>query len=115
MLTQIALGSMLVLGLTLWHEPSAAFSAGLGAMICVIPHTFLAARMMSGPTASPREILRAAWIGEIGKIALTVALFILAFVTFKPANPGWLFAGFILAQSGAWLALLLMQAKETTA
>jgi ATP synthase protein I len=68
----------------------------LGGLIGVVPNAFLAARVMS-PRAgsSARSLLRAGWLGEIGKLAMTALLFVAVFVTLKPLHPGFLFAGYI--------------------
>ena len=43
-------------------------------------------------------MLRAAWIGEIGKFALTVLLFGVIFATIRPPSVLALFSGFATAQ-----------------
>ena len=80
----------------------------VGGLICVLPNAFLALRMFAnGPDADPRSIVRAAYFGEVGKLALTALLFAAAFVAIKPLSAGYLFAGYILAQSVFWVALVI--------
>jgi ATP synthase protein I len=68
----------------------------LGGLIGVVPNAFLAARVMS-PRAgsSAQSLLRAGWLGEVGKLVITVLLFAAAFMTLQPLHPGFLFTGYI--------------------
>jgi ATP synthase protein I len=43
-------------------------------------------------------MLRAAWLGEIGKLALTALLFAVVFVSVRPLSAIAVFGGFIAAQ-----------------
>lgn len=92
--------------------PVSAYSALLGGLTAVIPNSFLALRL-----AVPRRdrgasaLLRAAYIGEVGKLALTVLMFGMVFALVQPLAAGALFAGFIVAQL-ATLAGLLMRDSE---
>jgi len=84
-------------------------SAGLmGGMTAVIPNAFLAARLL-GPSASKdaKALLRAAWVGEIGKLLLTVLLFAVIFLVIEPSSALAVFGGFIAAQSMVLGALLV--------
>ena len=60
---------------------------------------FLALRLAAS-TRDPgaRALMRAAYIGEIGKLALTVLFFSMVFTLVKPLAAGPLFVGFIAAQ-----------------
>jgi len=69
----------------------------LGVFVAVVPNAFLAARLL-GSRANAKAMLRAAWIGEIGKFALTVLLFGVIFATVRPASALAVFGGFITAQ-----------------
>jgi len=68
----------------------------LGGLIGVVPNAFLAARVMS-PRAgsSAQSLLRAGWLGEIGKLVIAVLLFAVVFTTLEPLHPGFVFAGYI--------------------
>ena len=68
----------------------------VGGLIGVVPNAFLAARVMS-PRAgsSAQSLLRAGWLGEIGKLVIAALLFVVAFGTLKPLHPGFLFTGYI--------------------
>lgn len=68
----------------------------LGGMIGVVPNAFLAARVMSPRAgASAKSLLRAGWLGEIGKIVIAALLFAVVFATLRPLHPGFLFTGYI--------------------
>lgn len=75
------------------------YSALLGGLTCVIPNAFLALRL-AVPRRDPgaRALVRAAYIGELGKLALTVLMFGIAFTLVRPLAAEALFAGFIAAQ-----------------
>jgi F0F1-type ATP synthase assembly protein I len=65
-------------------------------LIGVVPNACLAARVMS-PRAgsSAQSLLRAGWLGEIGKLVIAAILFVVAFKTLQPLHPGYLFTGYI--------------------
>lgn len=92
------------------------YSAFLGSLICVIPNAFLALRLVV-PRRDPgaQALVNAAWIGEIGKLALTVLLFSLVFTLVRPLNAAALFAGFIVSQLVTLSGLLMRseQVKDT--
>ena len=85
------LGLSVVLAALFWGMKGtvSAYSALLGGLTCVIPNAFLALRLVvprrdSGPGA----LLRAAYIGEIGKLALTVLMFTIVFTLVRPLAAG---------------------------
>jgi len=83
----------------IWLGPVAAVSALLGGAIAVVPNAFLAARLLApGAGRDARSMLRAAWIGEIGKLVLTALLFAVVFASVRPLAAGAVFGGFIAAQ-----------------
>jgi ATP synthase protein I len=90
----------------------AGYSALLGGLICVIPNAFLALRLVVPRRESGAgALLKAAYIGELGKLALTVIMFSAVF-TLVQALAAWpLFAGFIGVQL-VTLAGFLMRDKE---
>lgn len=75
------------------------YSALLGGLTAVIPNGFLAARLML-PRRDPGAgaLLRAAYLGELGKLTLTVLMFGAVFALVRPLAAGALFAGFVAAQ-----------------
>ncbi len=92
----------------------AGYSALLGSLACVVPNAFLALRLVV-PRRDPgaKALLRAAWIGEIGKLALTILIFSLVFVLVRPLNAAALFAGFIATQLVTFTGFLMRSDTET--
>jgi len=109
---QVLVGVALAAGLWAIYGNTAGFSALLGSLTCVIPNAFLALRLVV-PRRDPgaRALIGAAWVGEIGKLALTVLLFTLVFTLVRPLSAAALFAGFIVTQLVV-LSGLLMQSEQ---
>ena len=109
---QIGIG--VALAVVFWglQGPVAGYSALLGSLTCVIPNAFLALRLVL-PRRDPgaRALIRAAYIGELGKLALTVLMFSIVFALVRPIEAVPLFAGFIAAQL-ATIAGLVMRDKN---
>ncbi len=108
------IGTGAVLAVVFWglQGPVAGYSALLGSLTCVIPNAFLALRLVvprRDPGAS--ALIRAAYIGELGKLALTVLMFGIVFALVRPIEAVPLFAGFIAAQL-ATIAGLVMRDKN---
>ena len=91
----------------------AGYSALLGSLTCAVPSAFLALRLMA-PRRDPgaQALLRAAWIGEAGKLALTVLFFTLVFTQVRPLSAAALFAGFIVTQLVAFSGFLMRHGQE---
>ncbi len=91
----------------IWLGSDRAVPTLLGGLIGVVPNAFLAARVMS-PRAgrSAKSLLRAGWIGEVGKIAIAAILFAVVFATLKPQYPGFVILGYIAAILGLPVGLL---------
>jgi ATP synthase protein I len=92
----------------LWLGWVAAYSVLLGGLAAVAPNAFLAARLLS---ARPEALLRSAWLGEIGKMSLTVLLFVAIFGFVRPYSAPAVFAGFIAAELAVLGALLVGSAS----
>ena len=111
---QIGIG--VVLAAVLWGLLGhvAGYSALLGSLTCVIPNAYLALRLVA-PRRDPGAgaLVRAAYIGELGKLGLTVLMFSIVFVLVRPLSPAALFAGFIAAQFMTLVGLLLSNKRET--
>ena len=110
---QFVTGAVLAAGLWGVFGSVAGYSALLGSLICFIPNAFLALRLMV-PRRDPGApaLIRAAWIGEIGKLALTVLFFTLAFTLVRPLSAAALFAGFIASQLVAFSGFLMRGEQE---
>ncbi|WP_417339039.1 ATP synthase subunit I [Halomonas kashgarensis] len=96
-----------------------AQSAGLkavfmGALVAFLPHLFFVYRMgwlRNSPARGNRsvQLFRA----EAGKFGLTVALFVLVFVTAPPSNPALFFYAYVAVVLTHWLTPWLMPGKRT--
>ena len=96
LLTQAATAGGVAAIVWLWLGTERAIPTLVGGLIGVVPNAFLAARVMSPRAgASARSLLRAGWLGEIGKLMIAALLFVAAFKTLKPLHPGFLFTGYI--------------------
>lgn len=104
------LGLSVVIAALFWglNNAVAGYSALLGGLTCVIPNAFLALRLVV-PRRDPGagDLVRAAYVGELGKLALTVVMFIIAFTLVRPLAVGALFTGFIAAQLVTFLGFLV--------
>ena len=111
---QIGVGAVLAVALWALFGHVAGYSALLGSLACVIPNAFLALRLVA-PRRDPgaRALIRAAYIGELGKLGLTVLMFSIVFVLVRPLSAGALFAGFIAAQLVTLAGLLVRDPLET--
>jgi ATP synthase protein I len=103
-----------VLAATLWgvYGNTAGYSTLLGSLACVIPNAFFGLRLMA-PRRDANALLRAVWIGELIKLALTVLIFTLVFTQVRPLSPAALFAGFIVTQLVALSGLRMRHDTET--
>ena len=114
LVAQIGIGA--VLAAVLWglYGHVAGYSALLGSLTCVIPNAFLALRLVV-PRRDPGAgaLIRAAYIGELGKLALTVLMFSSVFVLVRPLSAAALFAGFIAAQLMTFAGFLVRDKNET--
>lgn len=95
----VQFGTGLTMAAAIWAglgKPQ-GFSALLGAMIAAVPNAFLALRL-AAPRRDPgaRALVRAAYIGELGKLALTVLLFSIVFVTVRPLAAAPLFTTYVV-------------------
>jgi ATP synthase protein I len=99
-----------------WMGETAGKSALLGGVAVVVPNGFLAARLLRpSRDESLRAIMHSAWLGEIGKLLLTVLLFAAIFGAVRPLAPLAFFSGFIAAQMVIFGALLVGGAQRTEA
>ena len=106
----------LVLAVVLWSVFGrvAAYSGFLGSLTCLLPNAFLALRLAVARTDNGAQALvNAAWIGEIGKLALTVLFFTLVFTLVRPLSAAALFAGFIATQLVVFSGLLMRDEQDT--
>jgi len=102
--SQLAITGLCAAGFGLALGLAAAGSALVGGGINTLANLYLARRLFGGDM-SPRAILRNLYLGEFAKIALTVALFVIAIMTleleFLP-----LFVTYAATLLAFWIALL---------
>jgi ATP synthase protein I len=108
LLAQAGMSSALAALLWITFGGVAAASTLLGGAAAVVPNAFLAARVLKpNRDVSAGAMMRAAWLGEIGKVLLTVVAFGVIFGFVRPISPPAVFAGFIAAQLVVFGALLV--------
>ena len=114
LMLQTGVGAILTVVLWGIYGPVAGYSALLGSLTCAIPNAFLALRL-AAPRRDPgaKKLVQAAYIGELGKLAITVAMFASVFTLVRPLSVAALFAGFISAQLMTLAGLLLRQDQTT--
>ncbi len=111
---QIGLGAALAAALWGYLGEVAGYSALLGCLASVLPNSFLALRLaVSRRDPGAKSLVRAAYIGEIGKLALTVLLFSIVFVVVRPLAAAPFFAGFVVTAMVPLLGLLIRD-EETS-
>ncbi|MGB5332903.1 MAG: ATP synthase subunit I [Woeseiaceae bacterium] len=113
LVAQIGVGAVLAVVLWSIYGDVVGYSALLGSLVCVIPNAFLALRL-AVPRRDPgaQALVRAAHIGELGKLALTVLFFSLVFTLVKPLSAAALFAAFIVTQLVTFAGLLMRHEQE---
>jgi ATP synthase protein I len=114
LVAQVGVGAVLAALLWSLFGGVAGYSALLGALVCVIPNAFLALRL-AVPRRDPgaQALVQAAYIGELGKLALTVLMFVLVFTLVRPLSAAALFAAFIVTQLVTLSGLLMRSEQET--
>jgi len=110
---QIGLGAALAALFWGFYGPVAGYSALLGSLTCAVPNAFLALRL-SVPRRDPgaQALIQAAYIGELGKLALTVLMFGTVFALVRPLAAAPLFAGFIAAQLATFAGFLMRDEEQ---
>ena len=112
---QIGLGTALAVALWSYLGNTAGYSALLGCLISALPNGFLALRLsVPRRDSGAKSLIRAAYIGEIGKLALTVLLFSIVFVMVRPLAAAPLFAGFVVTAMVPLLGFLFRDKTEMT-
>ncbi len=103
---QALLTLVVALVLLVWSGPRDAYSALVGGVICVLSGAYLAQRMFGNkPGVNPARLVRAFYIGEATKIALTALMFLLTIV-YLDVDVLIVILTYMAALSMYWLALL---------
>ena len=106
---QLTVAGVVTLVFALASGLTAAKSAAIGGAIAVIPGAFYAWRLIVSRSATPSRLLRAHFVAEAGKLALTFILFAATFVWIKDVSAVPLFAAYIAVLLVYWLALILFR------
>ncbi len=84
-----------------------AKSALIGGAIAFIPGAFYAFRVIVSRQSAPERLLRAHYVGEFGKLTLTMLLFGATFVWLKEISALPLFAAYAATLLVYWVALVM--------
>lgn len=105
-----------VAGLAALTTGSAALlSALLGGLVALVPNAYFAWRAFRYQGARhTRDIVKSFYRAETGKFGLTVALFIVVFVTVPPSNPAFFFGAYVATLFVHWLGPWLLQRPPHT-
>lgn len=110
-------GIVLVVALVsaLMGGESAALSALLGGLVCLLPNAYFAWRVFRFQGARfARDIVKSFYRAEAGKFGLTAALFTLVFVAVPPSNPAFFFGAYVATLSAQWLGPWLLRRPSHT-
>nr|WP_298411488.1 ATP synthase subunit I [uncultured Halomonas sp.] len=93
----------------------AAVSALLGGLVCLLPNAYFAWRAFHYQRARfVRDVVKNFYRAEVGKFGLTVALFMLVFVTVPPSNPVFFFGAYVATLFTQWLGPWLLRKPSHT-
>lgn len=106
LVAQVSLSLTLALVLGIWAGRTVGTSALLGGIAAFAPNAFLAARLMN---ADVESLMRAAWIGEIGKLLLAALLFGMIFAFVRPLSVPAVFGGFMVTHFAILPTLFWLQ------
>lgn len=108
LLLQLGVGTLVALLFWVAFGTVSGYSAMLGALTCVVPNAFLALRLaVPRNDQAERPLMRAAFVGELGKLAITVIMFTVIFSLVRPLAPAALFVGFVAAQLATFAGFLM--------
>jgi len=105
---QVAASAVIALGCFAIYGANAAVSAFLGGAIGFLGSFAYARRIGAPQTSDPKVLLRAHFIGEVQKLALTVILFVAVLVLYKGVATLPLLLTFIATLVVYWIALLIV-------
>ena len=89
---------------------TAAVSAFLGGLICLVPNAYLVFRAFSTSGArAAKKIVHEFYKGEAGKFLLTCCGFALVFALIRPLDAVALFGAFMLVQAVNWFTPVLIK------
>lgn len=104
---QAGIGSILAAA---WQATRGGFSGAAalyGALIAVVPGFYFARRLLQhGSDASPKQVARSLYLGEMGKLAITAAMFLVAAIAFGSQFLPVL-TTYVACLSCYWLAMIV--------
>lgn len=107
------LATLLIALLGLWQAGlGGAASALLGGAVSLLPSLYFVWRGL-GYRADRRNRVLGFYQAAAGKFGLTVALFVIVFVTAPPSNPALFFVAYVAAQLMHWLGPWLVRERST--
>ncbi|MFY0991616.1 ATP synthase subunit I [Halomonas sp. C05BenzN] len=92
----------------------ALISTLAGGLVCLVPQLYFTWRL--GSVRGGRQARRYVsnfYRAEAGKFGLTVALFVVVFITAPPSNPIFFFSAYVAALFVHWLAPWLLRERPT--
>ncbi|KAA9131651.1 hypothetical protein F3N42_10085 [Marinihelvus fidelis] len=101
-----SLASLAMAGALLLVGPVAAYSSMFGSLAVFLPALLFALVVARRFGSDPVTFLRAATMGEAGKLLMTVLVCVAVFAFVKPLAPGWFFAGMLVTMAAGWLGLI---------
>lgn len=105
---QVAVTVVIALLCLAVYGANAAASAFLGGAIGFLGSLAYARRIAAPQTSDPKALLRAHFIGEVQKLALTVILFAAVLILYKGVATLPLLLTFIATLAVYWIALLIV-------
>lgn len=105
---QVAVSAAIALLFLAVSGVNAAVSAFLGGAIGFLGSLAYARRIAGPPTSDPKVLLRAHFVGEVQKLALTVILFVAVLILYKGVATLPLLLTFIATLVVYWVALLIV-------
>ena len=87
-------------------NPVAAYSSLFGSLAVFLPAVLFATLVGSRIGQNSAVFLRAAVLGEAGKLMLTAVLCAVVFIWVKPLAAGWFFTGMMSVLAAGWLGLI---------
>jgi ATP synthase protein I len=105
---QVAVSGVIALLCLVVYGANAAASAFLGGAIGFLGSLAYARRIAARETSDPKVLLRAHFIGEVQKLALTVILFVAVLILYKGVATLPLLLTFIATLVVYWVALLIV-------
>lgn len=86
-----------------------ALSAFLGGVVCALPNMYFARQLYKRRIAVAPALLRSAFVAEIIKMGLAIALLAIVLINYKEVHPIALFVTYFITHSCMWAVPLITQ------